>query len=191
MTHTTLTQSHPKKGHSMRYVIRYFFVVTIGALQLTGVNAKTDVTGMWFTCLPKTLGTQSNPFEVLRIKYVGQQIIWTSEWGAGFSAIGRGYRENNGLQLRGCSYMNGKVLDACGVNNPPIYLRLKEQFFTAPSSQAALSDALVRSHPILTSAKKWDALALACEALVQPAAPAVSAAPSPTFRVNTAFPAFR
>lgn len=167
------------------------FTILIAALCVSAAQAKTDVTGMWFTCLPKELGAQSNPFELLRIKYVGKQIIWTSEWGVGFSAHGRGFRENNGLQLHGCHYLHGKVLHTCNIKNPPIHLRLKEQFFTAPANKAALADAILGSHPILTSAKKWDALALACEALVQPAIPAVPAAPAPTFRVNTAFPAFR
>jgi hypothetical protein len=176
------------------------FAILIAALFVGAAQAKTDVTGMWFTCLSKTLGTQSNPFEVLRIKYVGQKIMWTSEWGVGFSANGRGFREGNGLQLQGCDYLNGKVLNDCNIQNPPVHLRLKEQFFTAPANKVALHEAMRNSQPILTSAKKWDALALACEALVKPTAPsiavvpaasAVSLAPAPTFRVNTAFPAFR
>jgi hypothetical protein len=174
----------------MKSTMKYF-TIFIAAMSVTAAQAKTDVTGMWFTCLPKELGEQSNPFELLRIKYVHKQIIWTSEWGVGFSAHGRGFRQNNGLELHGCHYLHGKVLRTCNIKNPPIHLRLKEQFFTAPANKAALADAILDSQPILTSANKWDALALACEALVLPSATAVAKTPPTTFRVNTAFPAFR
>jgi hypothetical protein len=184
-------------------IIQLFFVRTLLAISLaclgTSTIAKTDVTGMWFTCLPKELGTQSNPFELLRIKYVAKQIIWTSEWGVGFSANGRGYRHNDGLNLMGCHYQHGKVMGSCNVKNPPLHLHLSKQFFTAPASKAALDEAIANSKPILTSAKRWEKLALACEALTAKSQPEPKPKPAPKPlpprtsepRVNTAFPAYR
>jgi hypothetical protein len=192
----------------MRRIIQLFAInaalATGMACISTSAIAKTDVTGMWFTCLPKELGTQSNPFELLRIKYVGKQIVWTSEWGVGFSANGRGYRHNDGLNLMGCHSQHGKVMGSCNVKNPPLHLRLSKQFFTAPTSKSALDEAIATSQPILTSAKRWEKLALACEALSaksqpKPIANITATNPMPTSlpprasepRVNTAFPAYR
>lgn len=180
----------------------------------TAVNAKTDVTGMWLTCLSKEMGGQKNPFELLRIRYDKQRIVWTSEWGVGFSASGRGFRHNDGLNLVGCHYQNGKIMGACNVKNPPRHLSLDAAFFKAPKTASDTTLALKNGHPILTSAKKWEPLAAACEALVvatplpaptprmaTPTAASLkekavtSTVPSPPantgYRVNTAFPAYR
>jgi hypothetical protein len=173
----------------------------------TGASAKTDVTGMWFTCLPNLANEQTHPFEVLRIKYVEQKIIWTLEWGIGNWANGRGYRENNGLQLRGCYYQGGKVTDACNALNPPIQMKLTQAFFTNPT-KTLTDEAINNSTPVLTSAKTWEALVQACDALMTARKPAKElSAPqltplkavlpgwTPTkdfsYRVNTAFPAYR
>jgi hypothetical protein len=193
--------------HLIRHPMSALLTVFLSLMLCANATAKTDVTGMWFTCLPKELGATSNPFELLRIKYVGKQILWTSEWGVGFSANGRGFRENDGLHLMGCHYLHGKVIGSCNVKNPPKHLYLAKQFFKAPANKAALEEAIAKRQPILTSAKRWDKLALACEAYVaktQPIKVAPTATPTPAKpipkplppranepRVNTAFPAYR
>jgi hypothetical protein len=192
------------------------FLLVMTLLAFTLAHARTDVTGMWLTCQPNNVVVgQENPFEVLRIKYFGQQIVWTSEWGVGHSAKGRGYRENDGLQLRGCLYQGNTLLPNCDVLRPPIQARLQRTFFTEPVKPVVVngvidSSALENGTPLLTSEKTWESLAKACDlvaaerrnktleaAKMAAESKAVSSAemsrikPDLSFRVNTAFPAFR